>query len=77
MCILPILETKNPESLRKSTYYSVDEFIDKLIEGQETIISSDVCNKFDVLTFLIVEYESRNLPPIEFHKVNGDPSKWP
>ena len=75
MCILPILETKSPESLRKSTYYSVDEFIDKLIEGQETIISSDVCNKFDVLTFLIAEYESPNLPPIELHKVNGDPSK--
>ena len=40
--ILPTLETKNPESLRKSTYYSVDKFIDELIEGQETIMSSDV-----------------------------------
>ena len=51
VCISPTLETKNPESLRKSTYYSVDEFIDELIEGQETIISSDACNKFDALTF--------------------------
>ena len=42
-CISPTLETKNPELLRKSTYYSVDEFIDELIEGQETIISSEVC----------------------------------
>ena len=43
-CISPTLETKNPELLRKSTYYSADEFIDELIEGQETIISSDVTN---------------------------------
>ena len=42
--ISPTLETKNPELLSKSTYYSVDEFIDELIEGQETIISSDVTN---------------------------------
>ena len=27
-CISLTLETKNPELLRKSTYYSVDEFID-------------------------------------------------
>ena len=46
-CISPILETKNPQSLRKSTYYSFPEFIDALTEGQETIMSSDVCNKFD------------------------------
>ena len=76
-CISPTLETKNPESLRKSTYYSADEFIDELIEGQETIISSDACNKFTPLTFLKAEYESCNLPPIELYKFSGDPSKWP
>ena len=76
-CISLTLKTKNPELLRKSTYYSVDEFIDEIIEGQETIISSDVCNKFDALTFLKAEYESRNLPPIELYKFSGDPSKWP
>ena len=75
-CISPTLETKNPELLRKSTYYSFDEFIDEHIEGQETIISSDACNKFDALTFLKAEYESRNLPPIELYKFSGDPSKW-
>ena len=71
-CISPTLETKNPESLSKSTYYSVDEFIDELIEGQETIISSDVCNKFDAVTFL-----KAFLPTIELYKFSGDPSKWP
>ena len=75
--ISPTLETKNPELPRKSTYYSVDDFIDELIEGQETIISSDVCNKFDALTFSKAEYESRNLPPIKLYKFSGDPSKWP
>ena len=63
--------------MRKLTYYCVDEFTDKLIEGQETIISSDVCNKFDALTFLKAEYESRNLPPIQLSKFSGDLSKWP
>ena len=32
-CISLTLKTKNPELLRKSTYYSVDEFIDEIIEG--------------------------------------------
>ena len=76
-CISPTLETNNLESLRKTTYYSVDEFIDELNEGQETMISSDVCNKFDALTFLKAAYESRNLPSIELYKFSGDPSKWP
>ena len=76
LCFSPTLETKNPESLRTSTYYSVSEFIDKLIEGKETIISSDNCNKYDALTFLKVEQEPRNLPPIELYKFSGDPSKW-
>ena len=77
VCISPTLETNNPWSLRKSTYYSVDKFIDELIEGQETIILRDVCNKFDAVTFLKGEYKSRNLPPIELYKFSGDPLKWP
>ena len=76
-CISPTLETKNLESSRKSTYCSVDEFIDELLEGQETIISSDICKKFDALTFLKVEYKSRNLPPIELYKFSRDPAKCP
>ena len=36
-CISPTLETKNPESFRKSIYYSFDEFIEEFVEGQETI----------------------------------------
>ena len=74
-CISPTLETKNLESSRKSTYCSVDEFIDEILEGQETIISSDICKKFDALTFLKVEYKSRNLPPIELYKFSRDPVK--
>ena len=70
--ISPTLETKNPESLSKSTYYSVDEFIDERIEGQETLISSDVSNKFDAVTFL-----KAFLPTIELYKFSGDASKWP
>ena len=61
--------------MRKSTYYSVDEFIDKLIEVQKTVISSEVCHKFDTLTFLKAEYESGNLPPIELYEFRRDPSK--
>ena len=73
-CTSSTLETKNPEPLRKSTYYSIDEFIDDLIVGQETVISNDVCNEFDALTFLKAEYKSPNLPPIERYKFSGDPS---
>ena len=62
--------------MRKSTYYSVDEFIDELIVSQETILLSDICCKFGASTFLKVEYESRNLPPIELYKFSEDPSKW-
>ena len=57
-CILPSSETirkseqHSPESLRKSTYYIVDEFKEKPIEGQETIVLSDICNKSDASTFL-------------------------
>ena len=76
-CISPTLETNNLESLTKTTYYRVDEFIDELNEGQETMISSDVCSKFDALMFLKAAYESRNLPSIELYKFSGDPSKWP
>ena len=71
-CISPALETNNLDSLRKTAYYSA-----KLNEGQETLILSDACNKFDALTFLKAEYESRNLPSIELYKFSGDPSKWP
>ena len=73
VCISPILETKNPESLRKSTYYSVDEFIDELIECQKTVILSDVCNKIDALALLKAEYESRNLPLMELYEFRTDP----
>ena len=52
-------------------------YIDKLIEGQETIISRDVCSRFDALTFLKAEYQWRNLPPIQLYKFSEDPSKWP
>ena len=54
--------------MRKSTYYSVDEFIDELWRSRDYNIA---------LTFLKAEYERRNLPPIEFYKSSGDPSKWP
>ena len=74
-CISPTLEYENSESLTKSTYYSVDEFIDELTEGQETIILSDVCDNFDALTFLKAEYESRNLPSIELYKIQWRPIK--
>ena len=56
-------------------FYSVDEFIDELIEGQKTVILSDVCNKIDALALLKAEYESRNLPPIELYEFRRDPSK--
>ena len=74
VCISPTLETKNPELLRKSTYCSVDEFIDEVIEGQETVISSDVCKKFDTLTFLkgnksrVIYHQSSSINSVETHQ---------
>lgn len=58
-------EKYTPVSLRKSTYYSIYHFIGKLTERQETIVSSDVCNKLDALILLKVEYELHNLPEIK------------
>ena len=63
--------------MRKSTYYSIYHFIGKLTEGQETIVSSDVCNKLDALILLKVEYELHNLPEIKLCKFSRAPSKWP
>ena len=37
---------------------------------------SEAINKFDNLTFLKVEHESRNVPPIELYKFSRDLSKW-
>ena len=53
----------------------IDKFIDKLTEGQETIIA----NSEDVTTSKILrwEYESRNLPAIELTEFDGASEKWP
>ena len=54
---------------------AIDQFIDNLVEGKETELS------YDGPPFLIQqcsnqEFESKQLPPVEFRHFNGNPIYW-
>ena len=69
--------TKNPDkSSSVSKKRPTDSFIDELVEYQETFISSEV-NFLSAQKVLQREFVSRNLPPIELKRFNGDPEQWP
>ena len=55
----------------------VDLFIDRLVEGQETILKSNSNAKITVLSVVHQQLEARNLPPIELLTFDGNPGCWP
>ncbi|XP_066921098.1 uncharacterized protein [Clytia hemisphaerica] len=55
---------------------SIDNFIDDLVEGEETCLAG-LSNPVTASAALRYEFESKTLPIIELTKFNGDSAKWP
>ena len=63
---------KDPNNKKQISKITVDSFIDELVEFEETAISKGN----DFLSAQLVlqrEFESRNLPPIELKRFDGNP----
>ena len=54
----------------------IDEFIDKLVEGEETVLPINSLANLTVMNALHQELRSRQLPPIEVMTFNGNHSQW-
>ena len=61
----------------QNTSRSIDSFIDTLIEGLETVISTTIDQSSPTMVLLERDLESRNFPPMELLWFNGNPSHWP
>ena len=71
-------EFKRPVKIpTKCTLEPADKFIDHLIEGVETVLSTSLDRTMSATTALRYEFESKNLPSIDLLTFNGDPSRWP
>ena len=68
------ISAKNKRKVGKRE--SIDEFIDKLIEGEETIITTSI-NVLNAQDVLRQEFESKDLPPVELRRFDGNPAHWP
>ena len=55
----------------------INEFIDKLVEGEETELSINNLANLTVMNALHQELKSQQLPPIELMTFDGNPSQWP
>ena len=55
----------------------IDEFIDKLAPGEETVLPISNLANFTVMNALHQELESREFPPIELMTFDRNPSQWP
>ena len=55
---------------------SPDEFIDHLVEGEETNLGIKT-SSVNLHFALKQDYETRNLPPIELRRFSGNPCEWP
>ena len=71
-----ITNLQAPPSPQPTKQEPVDQFIDDLIEGQETSLKFDHPS-VSLQLALKQEYESRHLPPIQLRRFDGDPSAWP
>ena len=67
----------NPDDIETSSEIYFDIFVDRLVEGQETILESNSNEKITVLTAVHQQLEARNLPPIELLTFDGNPGCWP
>ena len=54
----------------------IDDFIDRLVEGKETVLP-ERDPVLSVSMLLQLEYESKYLPVMELFRFDGDPCKWP
>ena len=63
--------------LEPDSNQSIDAFIDALVEGTETVIASKFTQTSSTMALLEQDLESRNLPPMELLRFNGNPSYWP
>ena len=68
--------TKNDPNKKQISKITVDSFINELVEFEETVISkgNDFLSAQQVLQR---EFESRNLPPIELKRFDGNLELWP
>ena len=65
----------NDSSLSIHQNNSIDDFIDRLVEGKETVLPErDPVISASML--LQLEYESKCLPVMELFRFDGDPCKW-
>jgi len=85
MSTLPSMSTLQPKSTLPTTIEkrtpsqreALDEFIDHLVEGQETELIGPEQAQLSSLHVIRHEFESRSLPTIELTKFNGDSCQWP
>ena len=68
---------KTTKLCNRNTSHSIDSFIDTLIEGSETVTNTTIDQSSSTMALLERDLESRNLPPIELLRFNGNPSHWP
>ena len=55
----------------------IDNFIDLLIEGEETVLSAVTSENITVAPALQHELETKHLPPIDLIPFDGNPLNWP
>ena len=67
--------TRYTAVLPKNEQLAIDEFIDHLVDGQETNLREGT--SITPAAMQQWEFESRNLPPIDLVRFDGDPTKWP
>ena len=69
--------TKNdPNNKKQISKITIDSFIGKLVEFEE-IVTSKGNDFLSAQQVLPREFESRNLPPIELKRFDGNPELWP
>ena len=67
----------NLESVESYTPEPVDQFIDYLIEGKETVIGGKEETNLNLIKTLHQELETRNLPMVNLVSFDGNPCNWP
>ena len=70
------IDCKNDSSLSMHPTNCIDDFIDRSVEGEETVLQErDPIISTSML--LQLEYESKRLPVLELFRFEWDPCKWP
>ena len=60
--------------LAKNDQSGIDDFIDHLVDGQETNLGEG--SSITPAAMLLWEFESRNLPPTDLVRFDGVPTRW-